>query len=71
MPGAIGVYWPGRGGASWVGHVVYVEAVGPNDGIPAGYFKLSEMNWDGWDRVDYRVVANDPNVFQGFIYGHP
>jgi surface antigen len=71
QPGAVGVYWPGRGGASSVGHVVYVEAVGPQAGIPAGYFKLSEMNWNGWNQVDYRVVPNDPNVFQGFIYGHP
>lgn len=69
--GAVGVYWPGRGGAGSVGHVVYVEAVGPADGIPAGSFRLSEMNWSGWNRVDYRVVANDPNVFQGFVYGHP
>lgn len=71
VPGAVVVWWPNRGGASSVGHVGYVEAVGPNDGIPAGYFKLSEMNWNGWDQVDYRTVANDPGVFQGFIYGHP
>jgi len=67
--GAVAVWWAGRGGASWVGHVAYVEAVGPSAGIPAGSFEISEMNWDGWDRVDYRVVADDPNVFQGFIYG--
>jgi peptidoglycan DL-endopeptidase CwlO len=70
MPGAVVVWWAGRGGASSVGHVGYVEAVGPSAGIPAGSFKLSEMNWNGWDQVDYRVVTNDPGVFQGFIYGH-
>lgn len=67
--GAVAVWWAGRGGASWVGHVAYVVAVGPTAGIPAGSFELAEMNWDGWDRVDYRIVVADPNVFQGFIYG--
>lgn len=66
--GAVAVWWPGRGGASWVGHVAYVEAVGPASGIPAGAFEVSEMNWNAWDRVDYRVVQNDPSVIQGFIY---
>ncbi len=66
--GAVAVWWPGRGGASWLGHVAYVEAVGPADGIPAGSFEVSEMNWAAWDRVDYRVVQNDPSVIQGFIY---
>ncbi|MFN2581206.1 MAG: CHAP domain-containing protein [Candidatus Dormibacteria bacterium] len=66
--GAAAVWWPGRGGASGVGHVAYVEAVGPADGVPAGQFKISEMNWNGWDRVDYRVLSPDPGVFQGFIY---
>jgi surface antigen len=69
QPGAVAVWWPGRGGASWVGHVAYVETVGPAGGIPAGSFEVSEMNWTyGWDHVDYRVVQNDPSVFQGFIY---
>ena len=27
------------------------------------------MNWDGWDRVDYRVLPDDASYFQGFIYG--
>jgi len=76
--GAVAVWWPGAGGASWVGHVAYVEAVGPGlaDGTLAGtallpgQFEVSEMNYNGgWDRVDYRIVENDASVFQGFIYG--
>jgi peptidoglycan hydrolase CwlO-like protein len=64
--GAIAV-WGRRGhGASSVGHVALVEAVGPTDGVPAGHFKVSEMNHDGWDRVDYRVV--DDGAVLGFIY---
>jgi surface antigen len=68
--GAVTVWYPGRGGASYYGHVAYVEAVGPTSSIPAGSFEVSEMNWScGWDCVDYRVVQNDPNIIQGFIYG--
>jgi peptidoglycan hydrolase CwlO-like protein len=64
--GAIAVWRPGQGGASRAGHVGYVEAVGPTDGVPAGSFKVSEMNWGGWNRVNYRIVANDGVM--GFIY---
>lgn len=68
--GAVAVWYAGRGGASYYGHVAYVEAVGPTATIPAGSFEVAEMNWTcGWDCVDYRVVADDPNVIQGFIYG--
>ena len=67
--GAVAVWWAGAGGASWVGHVAYVTDVGPDAAIPAGWFEIAEMNWNGWDSVDYRVLQNDPNVFQGFIYG--
>ncbi len=64
--GAIAV-WGRRGhGASSVGHVALVEAVGPTDGVPAGHFKVSEMNHSGWNRVNYRVVENDAVL--GFIY---
>jgi hypothetical protein len=64
--GAIAV-WGRRGhGASGVGHVAYVEAVGPADGVPPDHFKVSEMNHNGWDRVDYRVVDNSAVI--GFIY---
>jgi len=64
--GAIAVWRPGQGGASYAGHVGYVEAVGPVDGVPGGSFKVSEMNWGGWDRVDYRILAND--AVMGFVY---
>jgi len=75
--GAVAVWRAGGGGASWVGHVAYVEAVGPGLGVGtlagtalgAGQFEISEMNWNAWDTVDYRVVENDPTVFQGFIFG--
>jgi peptidoglycan hydrolase CwlO-like protein len=70
IPGAVVAFWPGGDGASWVwGHVGYVEAVGPAAGIPAGYFKFSEMNATaGWNRVDYRVLPNNSRGIQGFIY---
>jgi surface antigen len=72
VPGAIVVFWPGGDGASSEGHVAYVEAVGPADGIPQGEFKLSEMNFygngGGWDRVSYRVLPNNSSGIQGFIY---
>ncbi|MHB8717278.1 MAG: CHAP domain-containing protein [Candidatus Dormibacteria bacterium] len=66
--GAVVVFWPGGDGASSVGHVAYVEAVGPADGVPAGDFKLSEMNFNGWDRVNYRVLPDNSSGIQGFIY---
>ena len=65
--GAIAVWGPGQAGASPAGHVGYVEAVGPTDGVPSGSFKVSEMNWGGWDRVDDRVVPNSSVL--GFVYG--
>jgi len=65
--GAVAVW--GRGGSSPDGHVAYVEAVGPSNGVPAGSFMVSEMNYSGWNRVDQRVVPdNDPGL-TGFIYG--
>jgi surface antigen len=69
VAGAIVVFWPGVDGVSSEGHVAYVEAVGPAEGIPAGDFKLSEMNFAGWNRVDYRVISNTSNDIEGFIYG--
>jgi peptidoglycan hydrolase CwlO-like protein len=65
-PGAIAVWRPGQAGASPAGHVGFVEAVGPGDGLPSGTFKVSEMNWGGWDRVDYRIVDDD--AVMGFVY---
>jgi len=70
VAGAVVVFWPGGDGASRsFGHVAYVEAVGPASGIPGGYFKLSEMNFNGWNRVNYRVLPNNSGGIQGFIYG--
>jgi surface antigen len=70
VAGAIVVFWPGVDGVSSEGHVAYVEAVGPAAGIPAGAFKLSEMNFVGWNRVDYRVISDTSGDIEGFIYGH-
>jgi surface antigen len=70
VAGAVVVFWPGGDGASPVfGHVAYVEAVGPAAGIPAGFFKLSEMNFNGWNQVNYRVLPDNSAGIQGFIYG--
>lgn len=66
--GAVVAFWPGGDGASSVGHVGYVEVVGPAFGVPAGSFKFSEMNYNGWDRVDYRVLPDNSSGIQGFIY---
>ena len=66
--GAVVVFWPGGDGASRVGHVAYVEAVGPSAGVPTGDFKLSEMNFNGWNRVNYRVLPNNSSGIQGFVY---
>jgi surface antigen len=69
IAGAIVVFRPGIDGVSPEGHVAYVEAVGPAAGIPAGDFKLSEMNYAGWNRVDYRVISDASADIMGFIYG--
>ncbi len=66
--GTVVTFWPGGDGASSVGHVGYVEVVGPAAGVPAGYFKFSEMNYAGWDRVDYRMLPDNSSGIQGFIY---
>jgi hypothetical protein len=70
VPGAIVVFRPGVDGVSSLGHVAYVEAVGPAEGIPAGSFKLSEMNFAGWNEVDYRVISDTSADIEGFIYGN-
>ncbi len=67
--GAVAVWYPGAGGASSVGHVAYVEAVGPSGGVPAGSFRISEMNWGGWNRVDQRTLPDNDPAIAGFIYG--
>jgi surface antigen len=66
--GAVVAFWPGGNGASGIGHVGYVEALGPASGVPAGYFKFSEMNFNGWNRVNYRVLPDNSSGIQGFIY---
>jgi surface antigen/peptidoglycan hydrolase CwlO-like protein len=65
--GAVAVW--GRYSSSPDGHVAYVEAVGPTNGVPAGSFLVSEMNYAGWDRVDQRVVPDNATGLIGFIYG--
>lgn len=66
--GAVAVW--GQSGSSPLGHVAYVEAVGPSGGVPAGSFLVSEMNYTGWGRVDYRTVPNNAAGLLGFIYGN-
>ncbi|HET9050122.1 MAG TPA: CHAP domain-containing protein [Candidatus Dormibacteraeota bacterium] len=61
------VVW-GRSASSPIGHVAYVEAVGPSGSIPAGSFEVSEMNYRAWDVVDYRVVRTGSPGILGFIY---
>ncbi|HVB14423.1 MAG TPA: CHAP domain-containing protein [Candidatus Dormibacteraeota bacterium] len=71
--GAIVVWPPGSGGASDAGHVAYVTAVAvPGAGYPNN-FEISEMNFygasgGGFDRVDYRVLADSGSGIDGFIY---
>jgi surface antigen len=50
-------------GYSYDGHVAFVDSVNAN-----GSFVISEMNYDGWGRIDQRrVEAGDPSIV-GFIY---
>jgi len=62
MAGAIMVQ-----GISWtspVGHVAYVESVNAD-----GSFTVSEMNYAGWGRVDYRTIKSTAGLdLLGFIY---
>ena len=62
MAGAIMVQ-----GISWtspVGHVAYVESVNAD-----GSFTVSEMNYGGWGRVDYRTIKSTAGLdLLGFIY---
>ena len=54
-------------GISWsspVGHVSYVESVNAD-----GSFTVSEMNYGGWGRVDYRTIKSTAGLdLLGFIY---
>ena len=61
--GATVVFQPGVQGASWLGHVGHVVAIGAN-----GAFLMEAMNdANGWGRYAYRWVHTGPGV--GFIYG--
>ena len=64
--GAVAVW--GRGGSSPDGHVAYVEAVGPSNGVPPGSFMVSEMNYKGFGIVDTRHFTGNPYYLVGFIY---
>ncbi len=59
--GAIAVF--GTSGISPLGHVAYVVGVGN------GQFEVAEMNFGGWDQVDYRWVPDGGDSLLGFIYG--
>ncbi len=58
VAGAIAVfdYWP-------LGHVALVERVNPD-----GSFVISEMNYEGWARVDQRTISSTDRSLVGFIY---
>ena len=57
--GSIMVTWE-----SWAGHVAYVESVNAD-----GSFTVSEMNYAGWGRVDYRTIKSTAGLdLLGFIY---
>jgi surface antigen len=47
-----------------IGHVAYVESVNGD-----GSFVVSEMNWAGWNVVDFRTVRPGQVPVVGFIYG--
>lgn len=48
---------------SYYGHVAYVESVNPN-----GSFTVSEMNYAGWEVVNYRTISAGSVPLIGFIY---
>jgi surface antigen len=47
---------------SWWGHVGYVESVSGNT------VTISEMNYNGWGRVNYRTLNKNDWVIRGYIY---
>ena len=49
---------------SGFGHVAYVEAVNSN-----GSWRVSEMNFNAWDVVDFRTITPGSIPLAGFIYG--
>jgi len=47
---------------SWWGHVAIVESV------KGGQITISEMNYKGFGKKDYRVLASGSRVIRGYIY---
>jgi len=49
-------------GESWVGHVAYVESVNGNT------ITVSEMNYEGWNKVSTRTINASASTIKGYIY---
>jgi surface antigen len=49
---------------SGFGHVAYVESVNSD-----GSWRVSEMNFNAWDVVDFRTIRRGTIPLAGFIYG--
>ncbi len=47
---------------SWVGHVGYVESVNENT------ITITEMNYNGWGKVNTRTIDRNSAKIKGFIY---
>jgi len=47
---------------SWAGHVGYVESVSDTS------ITISEMNFNGWNRVNTRTLSKDEAIIKGYIY---
>jgi LysM repeat protein len=64
VPKAGAIMVQGISYASPVGHVAYVESVNAD-----GSFTVSEMNYGGWGRLDYRTIKSTVGLdLLGFIY---
>ncbi len=57
------VMWFPSSYVSPLGHVAYVESVNAD-----GSVTVSEMNWVGWDVVDYRTIPADQLAQNRYIY---
>ncbi len=49
-------------GESWAGHVGYVESINGNS------ITISEMNYNGWNRVSTRTISKNSAIVKGYIY---
>ena len=47
---------------AYYGHVAYVEKVG------SGTITVSEMNYNGWGKVNMRVISTNSRSIRGYIY---